>query len=95
VSTRTVICAKLGKELPGLSKPPFSGVLGQEIYDRISAEAWQSWSGDMQIKVINEYRLNLADPEQYAKLISQMRAFLALDENQQVLDVGDEKRGRG
>lgn len=94
-NSRTVNCAKLGKELPGLTQPPFSGALGQEIFEKISAQAWNMWQDDMMIKVINEYRLNMADPEQYQALLVQMRAFLNLEADSDVLEVGNEARGRG
>ena len=44
------------------------------------------------IKVINEYRLNLADPDHYAVLIEQMRAFLGLGGD--VVEVGNAERGQ-
>lgn len=93
-NSRTVNCAKLGKELPGLSQPPFSGDLGNEIFEKVSAQAWNMWQDDMMIKVINEYRLNMADPEQYQALLVQMRAFLNLGAEAAVLEVGNEARGR-
>lgn len=76
---RTVNCKKLTKNLPGLEKPPFPGELGQKIYENISEEAWKSWSDDMQIKVINEYRLNMAEKDDYNMLIQQMKIFLNLE----------------
>lgn len=94
MSVRMVHCSKLGREAPGLDKPPFSGPLGEEVYQRVSAEAWQMWSGDMMIKVINEYRLNLADEEQYKLLMDQMRSFLNLSSAVQSLEVENPERGR-
>ena len=45
------------------------------------------------IKVINEYRLNLADQNDYAKLLTQLSLFLGLsDEEGKVLEVGDPNR---
>ncbi len=52
------------------------------------------------IKIINEYRLNMAEPEQYNVLLEQMRAFLHLDppanapEGSKVLEVENETRGK-
>jgi Fe-S cluster biosynthesis and repair protein YggX len=92
---RMVHCVKLNQEAPGLLKPPFSGALGQEIYEKVSAEAWKGWQDDVMIKVINEYRLNLADPQQYEMLLQQMRAFLHLDGKQQgMVEVENAERGR-
>lgn len=90
---RMVFCKKLNKELLGLEKAPFRGELGQKIYDHISAEAWDMWSKDMQIKVVNEYRLNLADSADYKRLVEQMQRFLNLVEGQ-VVEVENASRGR-
>jgi Fe-S cluster biosynthesis and repair protein YggX len=77
-TARTVHCKKLDKELPGLEKPPFGGEIGQQIFENISAEAWAMWKNDMQIKVLNEYRLNMGDKRDYQVLIDQMLIFLNL-----------------
>ena len=91
--SRKVLCAKFKKELPGLEKPPFGGDVGKMIYERVSAEAWQQWSTDMQIKVLNEYRLNMADPRDYKVLVDQMMRFLGLEEGR-VAEVENADRGR-
>ena len=90
----TVFCKKLNREAPALESPPFPGELGVEIQKNVSAQAWHEWADDMMIKVINEYRLNLADAEQYDVLLKQMRAFLNLDGTSEVLEVGNAERGR-
>ena len=82
MSTRTVNCCKLGKPAQGLDKPPFAGELGQQIFENISQEAWQDWLDNAQTKVINEYRLNLADPDHHQILIDQLRAYLNLDQDE-------------
>ena len=97
MSPRSVNCAKLGTEAPGLDKPPFNDALGKEIYEHVSEQAWKMWRDDMMIKVINEYRLNLSDPTQYGVLIQQMRAFLNLPsegKGEAVLEVENPERGR-
>jgi Fe-S cluster biosynthesis and repair protein YggX len=71
---RTVYCVKLEKELPGLEKPPFSGELGQRIYDNVSAEAYAEWKPHL-TTVINHYGLNPADPETRQVLRQQMESF--------------------
>ena len=92
MSTRTVMCLKFGKELPGLEKPPFPGEVGKRIFDGISADAWKQWQ-DMQMKVLNEYRLNLGNPKDYQVLVEQMMAFLNLKEGP-VVEVENAERGR-
>ena len=59
---RLVMCKKLGKELPGLSRPPYKNELGQRIYDEISKEAWDAWLKDS-VKFINTYRVDLTSAE--------------------------------
>ncbi|HEY8598488.1 MAG TPA: oxidative damage protection protein [Thermomicrobiales bacterium] len=71
---RMVNCVKLGRELPGLEKPPFPGALGQRIYDNVSAEAWRQWQAQLTI-MINHYGLNLLDPETRRMLDEQMEEF--------------------
>ena len=90
---RTVVCSKFKKELPGLEKPPFSGEMGKKIFDSVSAEAWKQWSSDIQIKVLNEYRLNMADPRDHKVLVDQMLRFLGLEEGS-VAEVENADRGR-
>jgi Fe-S cluster biosynthesis and repair protein YggX len=70
-----VQCAKLNRELPGMSFMPIKGELGQRIYDSISEEAWKLWIRQSTM-IINEYRLNPADPQAQAILREQMERFL-------------------
>lgn len=54
--SRTVFCAKLKKDLPGLDEAPWPGELGQRIYNEVSADAWKLWEDRMKM-ILNEYRL--------------------------------------
>jgi Fe-S cluster biosynthesis and repair protein YggX len=56
--TRLVQCRKLGKELPGLDRPPYRNELGQRIFNEVSKEAWEMWKKDS-IKIINTYGSSL------------------------------------
>lgn len=91
---RLVICSKLNKELPGLEKPPFPGPLGKTIFEKVSKEAWSAWRDDMQIKILNEYRLSMSDPAAHQVLLKQMKLFLNLESGESVATVGDAERGR-
>ena len=91
-NTKTLLCKKLGEELPALEKAPFPGELGEEILNTISAKAWDMWANDMQVKVLNEYRLNMAEKKDYEVLIQQMKAFLNLSD-QETLEVENADRG--
>jgi len=72
--TRMVKCAKLGKELPGLTFIPIKGELGKRIYESISEQAWKAWLRHSTM-IINEYRLNPAEPEAQKVLREQMETF--------------------
>lgn len=69
--TRMVLCAKLGIEAEGLDEPPFPGPKGEEIYQRVSRQAWQEWL-NMKTMLINEHRLASYDP-QARKFLEQER----------------------
>jgi Fe-S cluster biosynthesis and repair protein YggX len=92
--SRVVVCAKYKKELPGLDKPPVNGPIGKEIFERVSAQAWREWREDMQIKVLNEYRLNMGDPKDYQIMVDQMLLFLGLKDGK-VVEVENAARGGG
>ena len=49
-----VMCAKLGRELPGLDEAPFDTELGQKIYESVSKQAWGQWQEHMKM-LLNEY----------------------------------------
>ncbi len=68
---RMVNCIKLGREAEGLDFPPMPGALGKRIYESVSKEAWQQWIR-MQTMLINENRLNLADPRARQYLAEQV-----------------------
>ncbi len=74
MAQRMVKCVKLQKELPGLEEPPWSGELGQRIYDNVSEQAWEMWLEQLKM-VLNEYRLNPATREAQEIIESQMEAF--------------------
>ena len=74
-TTKTVYCHKLKKEAKALSKPPFPGPLGEEIFEKISEEAWKAWLTQQTI-LINEHRLSLVDAKARAFLQEEMKKFL-------------------
>ncbi|KAA3619522.1 MAG: oxidative damage protection protein [Calditrichaeota bacterium] len=70
----TVFCVKLGKEGESLAEPPQPGELGQRIFENVSKEAWQMWITH-QVMIINEYRMNLADPKAQQFLDQEMEKY--------------------
>jgi Fe-S cluster biosynthesis and repair protein YggX len=74
-SHRTVFCAKLQRELPGLDEIPWPGDLGKRIYANVSAAAWKMWEDRMRM-ILNEYRLMPWQPEAQALMARLMEDFL-------------------
>ncbi len=76
---RIVHCRKLGKDLPGLSRPPYKNDLGKRIYEEVSKEAWDMWLKDS-VKYINTYRLDLASPEGQKFMLKQCAIYFGYEE---------------
>ncbi|MDA8384533.1 MAG: oxidative damage protection protein [Betaproteobacteria bacterium] len=72
--TRMVKCVKLGREAEGLAFPPVPGDLGKRIFENVSKEAWATWLRH-QTMLINENRLNLADPKARQYLTTQLESY--------------------
>jgi Fe-S cluster biosynthesis and repair protein YggX len=76
---RLVHCIKLGKELPGLTRPPFPNDVGQLIYERVSKEAWDLWLQES-VRYINTYRVDLSSREGTDFMLNQLKIWLGLEE---------------
>lgn len=77
---RMVNCVKLKQEAEGLDYPPYPGEVGTKIWQSISKQAWQEWM-DVQTRLVNENRLNLADARARKYLKEQMEKFLFEDQD--------------
>jgi Fe-S cluster protector protein len=62
-------------EAEGLDAPPFPGEKGQEIFEKVSKQAWKEWLGKQTI-LINENRLASYDPKSRAFLAEERQKFL-------------------
>jgi len=80
--SRTVLCRKYQKQLPGLPVPPMPGPQGIDLYENVSAEAWKEWQAQ-QTMLINEKHLNMMDPEARKFLKEQMEKFLSNEDFEQ------------
>ena len=69
---RMVNCVKLGREAEGMDFAPMPGELGKRLFENVSKEAWQQWIR-YQTMLINENRLNLADPQARKYLADQVQ----------------------
>ncbi|TPV94308.1 MAG: oxidative damage protection protein [Myxococcales bacterium FL481] len=80
-SPRTVLCKKLGQELPALPFRPFPSEFGQLLFDNVSMQAWQMWLAESP-RYINTYRIDLQSAEGREFLEKQMRIFFGFDEGE-------------
>jgi len=69
-----VMCKKLGKELPGMKYKPFQNELGERIWNEISEDAWRQWI-EFSKMLVNEYRLDLTNPQGHKVLLEQAEKF--------------------
>jgi Fe-S cluster biosynthesis and repair protein YggX len=80
---RMVKCRKLGRELPGLSRPPYRNELGKRIYEEVSKEAWDEWIKHS-VRYVNTYfgpgRLDMASKEGQDFLFKQAAVFFGFEE---------------
>ena len=72
-----ITCKRCGK--PG--EPPtdvtWGGEIGEAIQKTICATCWAEWE-DMSVKIVNEYRLSMANPEHYRMFVDQLKQFVGL-----------------
>ena len=87
MTERLVHCVKLQKDAPGIDEDDLQGgvalemaeamggaELRQRIYDSVSMEAWEMWKGFLTM-ILNEYRLNVMDPQADEFIRQQMEEF--------------------
>ena len=91
---KTVNCVILKKECEGLDYPPVPGDLGQKIFESVSKEAWAQWTAQ-QTMIINEYRLNLADPRAQQMLTDAMEQALLRRRHRAAGRLGRAREARG
>ena len=80
--SRQVLCRLFKEKLDGLERPPFPGEQGMDIFENISAKAWQEWLR-LQTMLINEKRLNARDKETRSYLAEQRKKFFAGEKTDQ------------
>lgn len=74
-----ITCTRCGQtaEPPPPHRVPFTGAAKERVLSGICAPCWKEWEG-MEVKVINEYRLNFMDPQHRDMLQKSCMDFLKL-----------------
>ncbi len=72
-----ITCKRCGSVGEALAQPPIPSALGGQIQRSVCQACWREWLR-AQVVLINEYRLNLMDPQARELLEGQMRSFLNL-----------------
>jgi Fe-S cluster biosynthesis and repair protein YggX len=72
-----ITCMRCGQtqEPPPPHRVPFSGPEKERVLTSICGDCWKLWE-TMEVKVLNEYRLNFMDPEHRAFLQKAALDFL-------------------
>jgi Fe-S cluster biosynthesis and repair protein YggX len=70
-------CARCGSRSEGLARAPLPGPVGEAVLEQVCPACWDEWRR-VQVKLINEYRIEVTDPGQYDRLIGEMTVFLNL-----------------
>lgn len=73
--SRTVRCARLGQDLPGLEAPPFPGDLGNRVFEGVSRRAWDLWQ-ERSAELLRERGWSMGNPAHRRELLKEMEAFL-------------------
>jgi len=89
-----VTCAKFGKTMEGLAKPPLKGELGKRVYENISKEGWRMWLEHSKM-LINEYRLDLLSESGQRVWMSELEKFFWGEGSQLPPDFQPVKPGEG
>jgi len=79
--SRIVHCRKLGKDLPGLERPPYKNELGRRIFEEVSKEAWEMWLAES-VRYINTYRVDLAASEGQKFMFKQCAVYFGFEEGE-------------
>jgi Fe-S cluster biosynthesis and repair protein YggX len=72
-----ITCSRCGQASEAMAQPPMSTALGAEVQKQVCPTCWREWLR-AQVMLINEYRLNLIDPDARKALEGQLRTFLNL-----------------
>jgi Fe-S cluster biosynthesis and repair protein YggX len=73
-----ITCIRCGNAGDSLASPPMGGQIGETILQKVCSTCWNEWVGD-QMRFINHYGLQMADPDDRRKLMQVMKEYLNLE----------------
>lgn len=73
----SVKCGRCGNQREPPKDIPYVGGLGERIITGVCAECWKDWE-DLQIKLMNEYKVDLSTKEHRDLMMTQLKDFLKL-----------------
>lgn len=76
--TEMITCRRCGQTKPKMAERPFKGPLGEKVWAQVCQSCFQEWI-PMGTKVINELRLDFADPRSTDAYDQYMKEFLNLE----------------
>lgn len=75
-----VDCIRCGETNPGVEERiSFRDSMREEVRDSVCQTCWEEWK-EMQVKVINEFALNLGDSRSHQIIEDHAREFFGLPE---------------
>ena len=81
-------CTRCGAEGPRLDAAPYPNATGRRILEEICGGCWAEWR-DLEVKIINEYQLNMLERTHRKTIQTQLRSFMKFEETTEVLSVQD------
>jgi len=73
-----ITCKRCGRTAEPPEDTTWGGEIGEAIQNQICKECWAEWE-DLSVKIVNEYRLSMANREHYAMFVQQLKIFLGLE----------------
>ncbi|MBM3897550.1 MAG: Fe-S cluster protector protein [Thaumarchaeota archaeon] len=72
-----VKCLRCGNQREQAADVLYGGKIGEIIRNNVCTICWAEWQ-DMEMKMINEYRINFSDPNHRSFIGQKMKEFLNL-----------------
>ena len=72
-----VKCLRCGNQREYASDVLYGGIIGETIRNNVCAICWGEWQ-EMEMKTINENRINFSDPNHRSFVVQKMKEFLNL-----------------